>query len=616
MKKGGPKQRNRDVSVIPRDVIDASTRGPQDERQDAQTQASRAVASSAADLMTKGILRQVQSFSKASGPSHSGIHRPVPGMAMAHVDLGEEGQKHLQLTRPVGLGFEKLREIVQRDVVLDLIIRHRVRQVQRYLRPSRFDWQPGFRLGFADPNRSVTDADGERFMWLTNFLLNCGAEFDPRRRRAMNRDSLKDFAAKHVRDSLTLDAAPVELVPTVGGRVHGFVAVDGANVFLTDPNSGLNNEYHGVPDFNRATGRIDQGDPSKVIAVYAKDSIVRAHYTHEDMMYPIRNPTSEERFWGYGRPEVEELLTLVTAFLNALTLNMRSISDNSIPKGILTAMGDFTEEDVEELKGQWANDVTGPSNRFRMPVVFSPDAESTLGFVPTGEQVNEVLYSRWITLLVALKCSMFGIQPEEIAFEAYSAGGKSAMSGSDTEEKITSSKDSGLFTLVNWFGDTLNEVVATVDPDVRLEWTGLETSKEEEQAREDKTLTWGELRKRYSIPSDGIDDELLDTPLNQNANSVYMQGLQAKRQEEQMKQQQAMQPEQPGEPGPHQDEDGNLAEADPDGNPQFQDHEGGAWGAQPGEPGPGQPGAKMPGGPQAFAKAYEADLTWPGGGLL
>lgn len=591
---------------VPRDARDALIRGTPDEQLDGAGHIARFVAPTAKELVQSGKIHQLMTFAKAQ-PKVS-----RRGIAMASLDLGDLGNQSLQLYRPNGISFEQLREVVQRNPILELIIRQRIRQTQRFLRRSKFDWQPGFQLHFKDPSREVRDEDQDRFTWLTNYLMSCGAEFDPRRRRALIRDSLKDFTAKHIRDSLTGDAAPIELVPTVSGRVHGWMAVDMAKIFLTDPNSGISETYPDSwePEFNELVGR-SFGQTDNVIAVYAKDSIVRAAYTHEDLLYPIRNPTSDESAYGYGDAEPERLLQVVTAFLNAFTLNTRSISDNSVPRGILSLMGDFSEEDIEDLRMDWRAQMTGAPNRGRVAIFAAEDPQSQVNFIPTGGELNEQLYARWMTLLVAIQSAMYSIDPNEISFESYSAGGASTLSGSDAEAKITSSQDKGLYTLLNWYGDTLNEVIALVDEDVELEWTGLEISKEESQAREQSIMRWGEVRSRYNLPNDDIPDELLQLPLNPALTSAVQQW-----QMQQQAQQQGAQPGMPGQPAP---EDGQTTPMDPehpegpDGERRMQDHEGGVWQVQNEQPQAGMPASQPQGTLQKAQQSFMPDLMWPEG---
>lgn len=607
------RHRSRAIEPLEPPAIDALRRGPADEQRDVTR---NIIAPSAAELTRMDDFQAtMQHFAKAE-------LKPRRGVAMSQIDVGGEGKPGLTLQRPVGLTFEQLRMVAKANPVIGLIINTRIHQVRRFLRQPAFDYEPGFKFKFKDEGRRVQPEDRERFSFLRRYLMACGAEMDPRLRRAMQRDNLHEFTGKHLRDSLTMDAAPVEYINTRSGRVHGFKAVDGSNVYLTDPNFGLEDEFNGPAEFNILTGRTAFGDPRNIIAVYAQDGEPRAQYTHMDLLYPVRNSTSEESYFGYGIAEPETILNVSTAWLNAFTLNARNISDNSIPRGILSILGDYQDADIQMLKASWQAQLQGASNRFRMPLlVGTPEQGAGVSFIPTGAQVDDALFSRWMTLLVAITCSTYLIDPAEIAFEGFTAGGASTLSGSDTEAKLTSSNDKGLHTLLTWYGGTLNEIVELVDEDVEMYWTGLEVTKEDDQAREETTMTYGEVRERHGLTNDGISPLVLRAPASV-AGQAYMAEMQHQQQVEMM-QQQAQQQGQPGaDAGPGQDDgqeggpDGPDADqgttpddpehpTGPDGQPRFKDGDGGVWQAR----NDGDPSNPAPAQGMAKADRYWPDLT-------
>ena len=537
---------------------------PPDERADALLQAAKEVAPVAKAIPVREILALAKAYEP---PPQEDLVR------MAKVVLPVEDpagtSRTIWLQRPVGLDFPQLRRIVQEDPVLKAIIWTRIHQVQRFLRPSAQEWKPGFRVRFRDRRRPVRPEDEARFAWLENYVLACGAEFDPRRRRALRRDSLWDWVAKHLQDSLSLDAAPVELIPTPSGRTHGWVHVDGGSVFLVDPlaTEALEGE---VPEVYRHYG-LDRPDPDQVVAVLAREGRVIAYYTHEDLLYRVRRPRTEPWALGYGQPEPEDLLRIVTGFLNALTLNLRGFSHNSVPKGILTLYGDFTPEDIEQFRAEWDAYVSGVHNRWRVPVLFAQGGESQAGasFVPIGNEFNEMYFSKWMTFLVAIKAALYGMDPEEINFESFSAR-PSTLSGSDTEERLASSKDKGLWPLLQFLRTTLNEILYTVDPEVELDWTGLEMDQQAAKQDEEKMLTLGEFRQRRgeAPPEDPV---LANAPMNPGFLSLYLQTLQGKGQEE------------PPPPDEGADREGKPQPSE-HGPGEYEDEEGGRWRAEPHRP--------------------------------
>jgi len=498
---------------------------PPDERQEAAARAAKELVPLAKAVPVNEVMRWAQAHAPKELPGAQ-LNR----MAKVSLDLEDPNSRSVWLVRPVGLDWPQLRAIVKEDPVLKSVIWTRISQVQRFLRPSRQEWKPGYRIRLRDRHRKPTPEDEARISWLEQYILNAGAEFDPRKRRALRRDNLWDWASKHLQDSLTLDAAPVELVSTPSGRTHGWVHVDGGMVYLVDPNIGAADRE--PPSLHQRYG-LDIPDPQEVVAILAHEGRVQAWYTHEDLLYRVRRPHSEALALGYGQPEPEDLIRIVTGFVNALTLNLRGFTHNSIPKGILAVWGDFNGDDVEQFRMEWDAYVTGVTNRWRLPVLISEDGSQNAGasFIPIGQDFNEMYFARWMTFLVAIKAALYGMDPEEINFESFSAK-PSTLSGSDTEERLASSKDKGLWPLLQFLAQTLNEILYTVDPDFELYWTGLEQDQQLAKADEEKMLTLGEFRRRRGEPEP--DSEVLaNAPMNPALLSLYQMELQEQQAQEQ-----------------------------------------------------------------------------------
>jgi hypothetical protein len=575
-----------------KDVL--ASNAPVDEKTDANLRAAREAAPFAKSFSPKDVSWLMNNFTKAPE-----VQRPrvITRIGKASLDLGDDrwGDQNVILQRPCGLDFPQLRAVYNSDPTLQAIVWTRIWQVQRFLRPSSQEWRPGFKIKYSDQDRKIKDADKDVFRWLERFLLNTSATFDPRKRRQYGYDNLTMFMAKHLQDSLALDSAPIELTYTAGGRNHGFMAVDGGRVFLTDPNEHLDNSDD-LPEIH-VENNLNIPDPETVIAVLAREQKVQAWYTHDDLLYPVRRPSSDTYQMGYGQPETEKLINIVTGFLNAMSLNMRGFSHNSIPKGILTLFGDFTENDLEIMKMEWDSYVQGITNSWRLPAMVSKDRDAGAAFVPIGAEFNEMYFSKWMTFLVAIKTGLYGMDPEEVNFEAFT-NKSSSLSGSDTEERLASSKDKSLYPLLENLKATLNDVLYLQNSEVELVWTGLEADQRLAREEEEKYSTFAEYRAARGQEPTGM-EEIDNAPMNPTVVGVYQTVLQGKQQADMQKQQMEMQKQmQPGAQANPQ-----AQEADQDGNRMMGDHEGQTWQVQRGDQQPPM---------MAKAVMHEARLeVWP-----
>ncbi|MNX91146.1 Phage portal protein [compost metagenome] len=338
--------------------------------------------------------------------------------------------------------------------------------------------------------------------------------------------------SKLVRDSLVLDSSPIETEfkrdRSLG--LDGFYAVDGATIRL------CNEEGY-------------QGD-DELFALQVVQGNLRAAYTYDDLIYVPRNPRTDVLTGGYGMSETELLVKVVTGFLNAMTYNLKYFDSNAIPKGLLHLSGDYSSDDISSFKRYWNSMVRGINNAWTLPVMVSKNQESKASFENFGVDVNEIMFAKWMTFLTSIICAIYGIAPDEINFESFTAG-TSSLSGSDTEEKLVNSKDKGLRPLLSHFEDIFSDyIVSDFSDKYVFRWTGLD-EKDEKQlwTEESSLLTVNEARKARNW--DEVKAPWGDAPLNQTLIQAWLAG-----------QQQADAPGAPSAPGSDAPDPGDQGKTD------------------------------------------------------
>lgn len=563
---------------------------PQPERTDALAELQQAHKPGLSDLLpsaeVRAVIDHIVGQYQEAEMMKAGTVVPFPSkMARA----GERGMQSVRLDdwsisvqgdyweRPSALGFDALRAMVEQTPILNAVVMTRVRQVQRFCRVAESNVDsPGFEIRHIDRNHQIEPQELESIQLLNRFMSNCGWEFNPRRRKALRRDSFSNFMAKVVRDSLTMDSAAIETEwkrdKALG--LDGFYAVDGATIRL-------------------CTEEGYRGD-DEVFALQVVQGRISTPYTFENLIYEPRNPRSDVRACGYGLSEVELLVRVVTGFLNAMTYNIKGFDSNAIPKGMLHLSGSYTPQDVDAFKRYWNAMVKGVNNQWSLPVMVSKDQESKASFEKFGIEFNEMYFSKWMTFLTSIICAIFGMSPAEINFDSFTGGSTSALSGSDTAEKLAASKDSGLRPLLSYFENLFTDyVIADFGDKYVFRWTGLDPSDADKRHEMRKlTLTVNEVRAEEGY--EALDDELGDAPLNPSLLGVWMQIKQA---------------QQPEDFGTPQAAPGEEDAADGKGEePGAQDEErGGKDEERPGEPaGAGEPAEDDEGADfgKAFAPVY------------
>lgn len=478
----------------------------------------------------------------------SGNVVPFPkkrGMTSVRLDDFQLNLQGEYFERPSALSFDSLRSMVGQTPILSAIVLTRIRQISRFCGVSEDGRGLGFSVQHIDKEHSITPDEAESIRLLNRFFLNCGWEFNPRRRKRLKRDSFAQFMSKLVRDSLVLDSAPIEteFKRDRAMGLDGLYAVDGATIRLCTE--------HGY-----------RGD-DEIFAVQVVQGRIESAYSYEELIYEPRNPRSDVLVAGYGMSETELLVRIVTGFLNAMSLNISGFDSNSIPKGMLHLTGNYSNSDLQAFKRIWNAQVRGVNNSWVLPVMVSKDQESKASFESFGNEFNEMYFAKWMTFLTSIACAVYGISPSEINFDSFTGGNTSALSGSDTEEKLADSKDKGLRPTLSYFENMFSDFVTSEFSDKYVfRWTGLdEVDVKTREERSRLVCTVNEIRAQEGF--DKMEGPLGDAPVNPSLIGVWQQL------------QQAAQPQDfgqpPGPPGePPQDDQGAAPQQQAQGDDQDQ----------------------------------------------
>ena len=545
---------------------------PAGERQDAMRELQQQHMPSIGDLLPSDAVKNVIEHIQADYEDQQFRKANVVPFPSQRARDGERGMQSVVLDdwqlsvtgdyweRPSALGFDSLRLMVDQTPILNAVILTRMRQVQRFCRVSESNIDmPGFEIRHVDRSHQMAPEEVESAKLLNRFISHCGWETSPRKRKALKRDSFPQFMAKAVRDSLTLDSVGIETEwkrdPSLG--FDGFYLVDGGTIRL-------------------CTEQGYQGD-DEVFALQVVQGRISTAYTYQDLIYEARNPRSDVRAAGYGLPETELLIRVVTGFLNSLNLNLKGFTDNAIPKGVLHLSGNYTSEDLVSFRRYWNSMVKGVNSNWSVPVLVSKDQESKASFEKFGVDFNEMYFAKWMTFLTSVICAVYGMSPSEINFDSFTGGTSSALSGSDTAEKLAASKDSGLRPLLSYFEGLISDyIVGEFSDKYCFRWTGLDpTDMDKRHELRKMVLTVNEVRAEEGY--EALEGPLGDAPLNPSLVGPWMQLSQA-------------QPPDLGEGPPGQEEEG-----DQQGDPQDQEQDAGEdQGEAPGNAPGGQPEQEAP----------------------
>lgn len=491
-----------------------SPSAPETERTDALRDLTRAHLPTGADIIPPGTIAELQAgldmlkaarvipfpSERARAPAASGRQ----SVALDEMQVAMAGDYY---DPPAALSPEIARRMVDQTPILSAIVMTRQRQVSRFCNLSEDDGM-GFAIRHVDAKHQLAPEEEASIRRLTGFFRHCGWEWSPRKRKALGRDSFHTFMMKLTRDTLTLDRAPIEVEAkrdrSLG--IDGLYAIDGGSFRLCPPGQGY------------------RGDRS-IYALQVINGRIATAYDAESVIFEARNPRADVRFGDYGFSELDVLVQTVTGFLNAMTLNIAGFQRNSIPKGILTLIGEYGDAELASFKQYWQAMLRGAENAWAAPVMVSKDPQGKAQFEKTGIEFNEMYFGKWMTFLTSVICAVFSMDPSEINFESFT-NGASSLSGDDTSEKLAASKDKGLRPLLSYFENLFSDYVcADIGEKYCFRWLGLDPKDEAREWEARKlSLTVDELRAR--LGEEKHENETIGgAPLNPSLIGLYQQSV-------------------------------------------------------------------------------------------
>lgn len=453
---------------------------------------------------------RLEGYSYAGGSVKRGGHTSI--LQVNEFGVVQGGGLSRWVERPSSGGFAFLRDVVHSVDIIKAIILTYQRKVSGFCQPASKENPLGFTWDRKDGEK-ITKQDKKEIQRLEDMLMNSGDEQDPRVRKRMRRNDLTGFVTRLVWDSLAFDACPIETEMTTGGKLSGWYNIPAETIRL-------------------CTEEGYEGD-DEITAVQILEGVPRVAYTYSDIIYEIRNPRTDLWVNGYGFAESEMIVRVLTAYLNSFNYNAAGLDRNAIPRGLLTLFGEYDMPELLAFKSQLRSMLHGASNRWVLPVLASRSKEGGAAYVPIDTNYNEMYFAKWTTLLVSICCAVFTIDPQEIHFDSFSGHASSPLSGQDTAEKLSHSRNKGLIPLLQFLSRILNQwLIPLMTKKYILRFTGLI---EKDPTQEHELFKLGakirEVREMNGQEPWG--DEMMDeAPANPALMSLYIQKLQQQQMEQ------------------------------------------------------------------------------------
>lgn len=460
---------------------------------------------------------------------------PSPGEPQSRFDdpLTRAGGTEYR-ERPWADAFERIRQVCYEGPYIGSIIKMRTNEVGMFAHPAKNRFETGFRVELRDPKEKITKKSLRRARELTQFVEHTGHP-----ETSALRDRFPIYLSKITQDSLMFSQDATERVYDRQGRIAAFYAVDASTI--------------------RIAQHIDlyQSDnlDEQVRYVQVIDGLVTCQYRHKDLIFGIRNPTSDVHMNGYPVSEIELAMRAISAILSAWRTNERAITKGANIRGILNVPGSMSDEQFEAFCDNFQRFATGTENAHATNIM---NCELPPQYINLATAPNEMQWGEWFNLCLRVICSIYSVAPESINFQYGNVGGGPTLNQASNEYKIIEAREKGLRPLLtHLFGGLSEGIIYPLDQNFHLVPAGLDAMTRDQlmqynASRVQSIYTLNEIRRENDLS----DLPHGDSPLN----GAYMQLCNMADQKAMMQQQMQQQAQQGGQ-DPYADPQGGTDQA-------------------------------------------------------
>lgn len=399
-----------------------------------------------------------------------------------------------------GLDFEQLRAMA-RIPLIAAIINTRMNQVAEFAAPCHSGNSIGFQIRLRDRAAPPTDEQRKTIDDIYKFMTTCG---DPRLDFESNFES---FLRMLTKDSLMFDTACFEVARTRGGQVCGFLNVDAATIRRAK-----------LTEQEKEAGRRDQDGVHFVQVVNNK---IVSEFGVKDLCFGIRRPRTDIRFKGYGEPELELCIGLLTNLLNAENFNAANFTNGISASGIVAIKTSMNPQLFRAFRREFYQMLSGSANAKKTPLIqLSPDNDEDVKAINLSATNKEMEFQAWLNHIMKQICAIWSIDPVEVGFSFGDTGVSSSLTQGGPAEKVLMSRERGLRPILRAIEYWLNKyVIHELDPEMELIFTGLDSETPGQKLKMDidkvhSFVTVNEIRALYDLPPIEGGDIILDPNFN------------------------------------------------------------------------------------------------------
>ena len=398
---------------------------------------------------------------------------------------------------PILLPPETLRYMAERSKTFASILYRRNQQIATFCKRPMFDGDTGFEVVLKDRNATPSDADRAEAYRIEEMLLHTGTIYNPERT-----DNLRTAVQKMLYSSYIYDAIVIEPCYNETGQLDEWFVLDGGQIQLTDPN-----RYEPTTDVGRLIA------PVRYVQVVNEE--IRAEWSADELIYVIRNPSPTLERYGYGQPELELLVDIITIEVEVLTWAKMVLSNSSVPDGLILLKSNREDapaitpfgsaQSTQDLRRQWRTQISGAQNAGTMAVLQIPRGDDA-AFFEAATKSRDMPFGQLYELAQNTICAYLGAMSAEVGIVEGTLNQASFVDSDAKASQLRYSRTNGLGHILGTMQEVLDLLVDCVNPRFCVQWRGVDHTAEEERLNlevrevEAGKLTLNELRALSNKP--------------------------------------------------------------------------------------------------------------------
>lgn len=375
-----------------------------------------------------------------------------------------------------------LKQVSRRDAFVAAVIDLRASQVASFCKkPSnRFDY--GFKISAKDASGEV---DQDEIRRIEEFILNCGYTES---RATEDKLTLDQWGYIVTRDMLVYGHFAVEKVLRRDGDLYSFLPLPAETIYYANKKADpkvidqMRDSYKQVLDKDKLDlDKAARGEYEYVQVIHGK---VVEGFTSDELLFSRHNLESDIDLNGYCYSPLERAMSAIISHMQVENHQRQFFTHGVASKGLLVLQGDVTPSTLKMLQTQWNNQLTGPMNAWRTPILAGIKG---VQWVPLTASNRDMEYAAWQDYVLRIICSAMAVSPEEVGFDYLSRGTEQrSMSESSNEWKLTASRDRGLRPILGRIEAVINEEILPlyskeISKKYHFSFVGLESETEQEE---------------------------------------------------------------------------------------------------------------------------------------